>query len=443
MKWVFLLGLLVFTPWLTAHLKANPKHLPYAGFAIGILPFMMSGLNLTASPIAWPYWPGPVKGMDVSLIDAVALAVLMSSRRVSTPVAIKISFAIYMLAVVISTLRSAVMMASFFYLWQLVRVALVYAAVARATVTHPKVAVAVLMGAGAGLGFQAFIALKEYLGGNTHAGGWFGHQNLLGMASHFAVYPFVALLLAGNYTRQASAIVLSGLIVAFTGGSRATIGLFAIGLVVTLCLSLWRKSTGRKAAVAGLLVIGLVASLPAFLMAVERRSADQRANSNLERSLMINAAKMIITDFPMGVGPNRYVVVANTGGYAARAGIAWNPANREAPVHNSYYLVTAEMGWLGIIGLLSLLGSIIAISIKAVRRATKQVEAELLVGVSVSLIIFSIHAYYEWITMYYQIHYLVGITAGLSVGLRTLSVRHGPAVKNRPVARSPEPLVAQ
>jgi hypothetical protein len=29
-KWVFLLGLLIFTPWLTVHLKANPKHLLFA-----------------------------------------------------------------------------------------------------------------------------------------------------------------------------------------------------------------------------------------------------------------------------------------------------------------------------------------------------------------------------------------------------------------------------
>ena len=431
MKWVFLLGLLVFTPWLTVHLKANPKHLPYAGFAMGLLPFLLSGLNLTASPIAWPHWSGPVKGLDVSLIDGVALAVLLSTRRVSTPVAIRVSFAIYGLAVLISTLTSQVWMASFFYLWQLVRTALIYMAISRACVTVKGVPLAVVSGLGAGLIFQSGVALVQYLGGDPQAGGWFGHQNLLGMASHFGIFPAVALLLAGLYPMRALAVVMAGVLVAFTGGSRATIGLFAIGLVFTWILSVWHQPSGRKSAIGFGMVVALVLAAPVLWSAVERRSDAERADSNKMRSQMINAAKMIIADYPMGVGPNRYVVVANTGGYAARAGIAWNPANREAPVHNSYYLVTAEMGWLGLLGLVTLLGSIIGVGISAMRKASRGLEAELLVGATASMIIFAVHAYFEWITMFYNIHYLVGISVGLIVGLRALSARKSERIKAR------------
>jgi hypothetical protein len=430
-KWVFLLGLLVFTPWLTVHLKANPKHLPYAGFAMGLLPFLLSGLNLTASPIAWPHWSGPVKGLDVSLIDGVALAVLLSTRRVSTPVAIRVSFAIYGLAVLISTLTSQVWMASFFYLWQLVRTALIYMAISRACVTVKGVPLAVVSGLGAGLIFQSGVALVQYLGGDPQAGGWFGHQNLLGMASHFGIFPAVALLLAGLYPMRALAVVMAGVLVAFTGGSRATIGLFAIGLVFTWILSVWHQPSGRKSAIGFGMVVALVLAAPVLWSAVERRSDAERADSNKMRSQMINAAKMIIADYPMGVGPNRYVVVANTGGYAARAGIAWNPANREAPVHNSYYLVTAEMGWLGLLGLVTLLGSIIGVGISAMRKASRGLEAELLVGATASMIIFAVHAYFEWITMFYNIHYLVGISVGLIVGLRALSARKSERIKAR------------
>jgi hypothetical protein len=430
-KWVFLLGLLVFTPWLTVHLKANPKHLPYAGFAMGLLPFLLSGLNLTASPIAWPHWSGPVKGLDVSLIDGVALAVLLSTRRVSTPVAIRVSFAIYGLAVLISTLTSQVWMASFFYLWQLVRTALIYMAISRACVTVKGVPLAVVSGLGAGLIFQSGVALVQYLGGDPQAGGWFGHQNLLGMASHFGIFPAVALLLAGLYPMRALAVVMAGVLVAFTGGSRATIGLFAIGLVFTWILSVWHQPSGRKSAIGFGMVVALVLAAPVLWSAVERRSDAERADSNKMRSQMINAAKMIIADYPMGVGPNRYVVVANTGGYAARAGIAWNPANREAPVPNSYYLVTAEMGWLGLLGLVTLLGSIIGVGISAMRKASRGLEAELLVGATASMIIFAVHAYFEWITMFYNIHYLVGISVGLIVGLRALSARKSERIKAR------------
>jgi hypothetical protein len=442
-KWVFLLGLLIFTPWLTVHLKANPKHLPYAGFAMGILPFLLSGLNLTASPIAWPHWPGPVKGLDVSLIDGVALAVLLSTRRVSTPVAIKVSFAIYALAVFISTLTSEVWMASFFYLWQLARTALIYMAISRACVTIKGVPLAVVSGLGAGLIFQSGVALLQYLGGDPQAGGWFGHQNLLGMASHFGIFPAVALLLAGLFPMRALAVVVAGVLIAFTGGSRATIGLFAIGLVFTWILSVWHQPSGRKSAIGFGMVVALVLAAPVLWSAVERRSDAERADSNKMRSQMIDAARMIISDYPMGVGPNRYVVVANTGGYAARAGIAWNPANREAPVHNSYYLVTAEMGWLGLLGLVALLGSIIGVAVVGMRKASDGLEGELLVGVTASIIIFAIHAYFEWITMFYNIHYLAGITLGLIVGLRALSARRVERLKVRTGAPAKSDLAVQ
>jgi hypothetical protein len=430
-KWVFLLGLLVFTPWLTVHLKANPKHLPLAGFAVGILPFLLSGLNLTASPIAWPYWPGPVKGMDISLIDGVALAMLLSARRISTPAAIKVSFAVYVLAVFISTVQSEVKMASFFYVWQLARTVLIYMAVARACVTAKGVPIAVVGGLSGGLVFQSGVALFEYLGGDLRAGGWFGHQNLLGMASHFGIFPAAALLLAGLYPARAFVVVAAGLLIAFTGGSRATIGLFAIGLVFTWIISVWHQPSGRKSAIGFAMVVALVVASPVLWSAVERRTDAERAGSNEMRAEMVDAAAMIIADYPMGVGPNRYVVVANTGGYAARAGIAWNPANREAPVHNSYYLVTAEMGWLGLLGLVSLLGSIIGVAVAAMRKASRGLEAELLVGATASMVIFAVHAYFEWITMFYNIHYLAGITAGLIVGLRALSAKKVERLKVR------------
>ena len=443
MKWVFLLGLLVFTPWLTVHLKANPKHLPYAGFAMGLLPFLLSGLNLTASPIAWPYWPGPVKGLDVSLIDGVALAVILSTRRVSTPAAIKVAFAIYGLAVLISTIQSEVRMASFFYLWQLARTVLIYMAIARACVTVKGVPFAVVSGLGAGIVFQSGVALVQYLGGDPQAGGWFGHQNLLGMASHFGLFPAVALLLAGLYPMRAFAVVAAGLLIAFTGGSRATIGLFAIGIIFTWILSVWHQPSGRKSAIGFGMIVALVFAAPVLWSAVERRSDAERADSNKMRSQMVDAARMIISDYPMGVGPNRYVVVANTGGYAARAGIAWNPANRDAPVHNSYYLVTAEMGWFGLVGLVSLLGSIIGVAVAGLRKASRGLEAELLVGTTASMIIFAVHAYFEWITMFYNIHYLAGIAVGLIVGLRALSAKKVERRKVRTAAASRSDLALQ
>jgi hypothetical protein len=437
-KWVFLLGLMVFTPWLAVHLKANRRHLPYACFALGALPYLLNGLNVTASPISWPHWPGPVKGLDISLLDAIAVAIIYATKRVKTPLLLKAAFALYCSAIIVSTISAgeAGRMPSIFYAWQVGRAVLVYFAAARACATIPNGAIGIVFGLGAGLAFQSLVALKSYLGGDLQAGGWFGHQNLLGMTSHFAVFPAAALALAGLYSKRSLGIVAAGLLVAFTGGSRATIGLFAIGLVVTLVLSLWRKTTGRKTAVAAALVVTLVASLPILYSAIGRRSDKTREDSNIERTLMIQAAKLIISDHPLGVGANRYVIVANIGGYSDRVGLAWNKANRTAPVHNSYYLVTAELGWLGLCGLIALLGSIITLGLRAVRTAPPGPEGELLVGLTATALIFAAHAFYEWVAMVDSIHYLFGINVGLLVGVAQLA-----GARRRSARSTPAPAV--
>jgi hypothetical protein len=416
-KWIFLLALIVATPMLAVYLRGNPRHLPYVGLAVGISPFLLSGLNLAASPISWAHWPGPVKGLDVSLLDGIAIALIFATKPARTPIWIKISFATFAAAAILATALSDTWQASVFYLWQLARAVLVYLAVTRAVAMSPTFALQVVNGLMAGAILQAGVAASQYAGGNTQAGGWFGHRNLLGMASHFAVYPAMALLLGGVQSRWAALTVACGFIIAFSGGSRATIGLIGLGIVMTVFFSRGLRPSGRKSAIAGGIFILILISAPFLVSAIQRRSEAQLAASNLERENMITAAKMIITDYPLGVGPNRYVIVANVGGYSDRAGVAWNPANREAPVHNSYYLVTAEMGWIGLLGLISLLGSLAVTAFAALRLRANGVEGDLIVGATATLFVFYIHSYFEWITMYYHIHYLFAIDAGLLIGL--------------------------
>jgi O-antigen ligase len=130
---------------------------------------------------------------------------------------------------------------------------------------------------------------------------------------------------------------------------------------------------------------------------------------------MMQAASMVISDYPLGVGANRYVVVANLGGYSARANLPWNQANRAAPVHNTYYLVTAEMGWLGLIAFMALLAAAIVTSIRVLRRSTPRFESEYVAGIATSFVMVAAHAYVEWVTMNSVIHVLFAINLGVVV----------------------------
>ena len=334
MKWIILIVLIGSLGPLTMFLRSQQKYLLHACFFMGLLVFFLDPY-LNISPITWR-WTGAVKGFEISILDVIAFAVIFATPAVRVPVSLKIGIGIYLTAIVIGTLSATQMTPALFSVWQLMRAILVFVAVARATAVVKDAPIALISGLGVGIMIEALLAAKQYAGGNTQPGGTLGHRNILGLTSHFAVMPAFALVLAGRRTKLFFFVVLAGAVVALAGGGRATIGLYAIGLIVTIALSIRLKSTGRKNAIAGAAFLALLMAAPVMMWAIARRSEAARASSDEERSAMVRAARMIIADHPFGVGPNQYLVVANIGGYSSRAGVAWNHANRSAPVHNSY-----------------------------------------------------------------------------------------------------------
>ena len=432
MKWVFLLLLLMMTPALASDFRRHPRHLLAAAFMIGLLPFVMSPLHLYVAPVSWPAWPGSVKGIEISLLDALAVAIIVATRPIKTPMMFKVALGVVVTALIISTLAAAQIWPSAFYGWQLLRAVLVYLAVARASAQHSAFPIRVLLGMGLGLAIEAITAAMQYAGGTAQAGGNFGHQNLLGMASMFVALPAFALLLAGQRTALVIGLLGCEAVIVFAGGSRAAIGLFGIGLVVCMVLSVWHRSSGRKAVISAVAFLALAAAAPVMMLAIERRSDERRAASIDERGRFIDAAQMIIADHPLGVGANNYVIVANLGGYSDRAGVPWNTSERAAPVHNFYYLFAAELGLLGFVGLVMLLAAIIVSGLRALKRVEWSERSELLVGVTAAAIVSSAHFAFEWVAMTFYIHYLLAINTGLLVALGAAQKRIAPWQQPKP-----------
>ena len=79
---------------------------------------------------------------------------------------------------------------------------------------------------------------------------------------------------------SAIAVVTAGAVIALTGGGRATIGLFGIGVEMSAILSIRHKKTSRKSMMARVAVLLLVLSTPAMMWAVERRSVAARISSD-------------------------------------------------------------------------------------------------------------------------------------------------------------------
>lgn len=439
MKWVFLLALLICTPALAALLRSKPRYIVNTCFLLGVSIFLVAP-RLWAAPIPWPAWPGPVKGIEVSFIDGISVALIASTRGVRLPWSIKLSFAIYCLAIVISTFAAFQPMAATFYAWQLFRTALLMVAIARACASDRGVPAALLAGLGLGLMYEAVLVASQYARGSARPGGNLATANYLGLAADFAVFTNLSLMLGSRRLLWPAATLVAGFVVALLGGSRATLGLFAAGVLLTTFLSIQHKKSSRKYAFAGALALLLLVSTPVMIWASSRRTAEMKESSDAERTAMKAAARMVIADHPFGVGANQYVVVANTGGYSARAGVAWNEDSRAAPVHDTYYLIAAELGFIGLVGLLAILGSFIMLGIKSLRRHLPDDRGELVPGLLATMILVAIHINFEFVFMDFILHYLFAIAAGMLIAVAAGAKR--PVKGLAPPARQATPVAA-
>jgi O-antigen ligase len=295
---------------------------------------------------------------------------------------------------------------------------LLYVIVTRAC-SQEGVPSSILTGIAVGLCFQALMTVwQRWGGGALQAGGTFGHQNFLGFVTHFALFPLFALLLAGVRGWQTIAATLAGLVVAALTTSRATVGLVAIGLVVLFVASSARSWTARKQIVllAALIILPIMSIF--VLSSFQKRftySADSTELS--EREAFQLAASMMLSDHPMGIGANNYVVVANLGGYMENAGVAGRSASRATLVHNAYWVAAVETGYLGLIALALLMFRTTTSAFRASWQNRSDVRGDLLLGLGVSLLIVSIHNMFEWMFFMPASQYLFAMTTGLIAGL--------------------------
>src|SRR3546814_19963544 len=79
MRIVGILLVLLSIPAFIAWLRSYPRQRKWAYLGVGLLPFVVSALNLDAALISWAGWPGYAKGIVLSLLDTLALAILVTS----------------------------------------------------------------------------------------------------------------------------------------------------------------------------------------------------------------------------------------------------------------------------------------------------------------------------------------------------------------------------
>jgi len=444
LKWIGLAILLAAAFPLWVRLRSNPGLIAKVMMLIGFLPFGTSPFHLYMAPVSWSEWPGYVKGFELSVLDVLAAALYLALPGGRNTVPFRLSMAFYFGAVLLSAFQAEVPTAALFYAWQIARMFLVFAAVSRASADR-QAANALFVGMAAGLCMEAAVAAWQRLAtGVLQASGTTSHQNTLGLMSHLIVFPSFALLLAGRRGWLPIVVLLAGLAVEILTTSRATIGLAVAGYGATFVLSCLRQWTSRKALVLFIATGALAVAAPVVLSSFDQRfAAEEQVAEELpdydERAAFVAAASMMVSDHPLGVGANNYVTAVNVYGYNAKAGVIPTSTSLAANVHNVYWLVTAETGYLGLITFLCVLLPPIIVALRCGWRIRDDDGGDLSIGIGVALLIVYAHSMYEWIFVTFEPQYMLAVGLGLMVGTahrlgywRRTAARRGRATASGP-----------
>ena len=88
MKWIYLALIVLLAPALAGLLRSNKRYLAPTCFVLGFATLLLAPILWTA-PIGWAYWPSPVRGTEITFVDAVAIALITATRPVRIPLSYK------------------------------------------------------------------------------------------------------------------------------------------------------------------------------------------------------------------------------------------------------------------------------------------------------------------------------------------------------------------
>jgi hypothetical protein len=429
----FLLAIPVFI----AFLQGQPQRRIWAFAAIGALP-LLTNLTTIGFVYSWPAWNGTVRGFGVSLTVAIALAIIATQKKFDAKLPFVSIFILYGFTLILSVFVSSMWLSAVFVCWQFLSVLVVYAAVS--TESHQfKIRNVILTGLSLGLINQAIYVILQKMDGVIQAKGTMGHQNILGLATELAVLPLFGAVLGGDRRPIVFAGIGAALVCIAGSGSRGTIGIAGGAIVLLTLVSLLRNTSSRKFAVVGLGAVVLACATPFAIGTLnERFQGGTFVTEEDERKSFEDMARAMTLKHPLGVGANQFVFVSNRDGYAARAGVPWQQADRSVPVHNAYLLARSETGWLGEFAFILILVVPCAVALRLSFKDRKSPGGEVVLGSAIALVANMVHNNYEFAVHTVDIQALLFINLGIIAAEKRSQITNARNEKRRKAAQRVE-----
>lgn len=415
MRWLAVVAAVALAAFGGTALRRFPRWIPLFALLASFLPFV----NLDSTDIdlvADPFYRGESNGVTVTLVDVLAVALFTAlpfEGRIGPYWKTRL---VYLAIAVLSVINTEVPIYTWFAVWKLVR-AYFYLSVVGRICAQPALAPWLVTGLGVGVVYSAVIAAyQRYVLHWYQSMAHFPHQNTLGMAANL-VFPIgLALLLHGKKWKLPLVVVAAAGFCVVLTLSRGALMMLAIACTMVFVGSFLRRPTLHKGRVAGAFSLGAALVVAKSWDTLVARFEHAPRQSEMAREKFNEAASMMLSDHPLGVGLNQYSYVLSHDAYAVAVKL---PAvDRDGLAHHIYWLTAAELGWAGLAAYVALLAVPLALAVHGAAIARRDdVRGDVLLGCAVALLVMYIHGTAEWVARQMPTTYLFWAIAAIVWGL--------------------------
>ena len=362
--------------------------------------FLSNTQYLHINFVSMEEYRGWVRGFEVTSTDVVLIGLLAAvlfgwgkhPPRLFPPVFV--AMLVYFLFVVVSAVTAFVPLYAAFGVLKFFRYTVALWAVANAVWDEEDVAW-LFPTFLACVGYEAFISLKMYVGGEYRARGTFDHSNTLGMYMNMLLpIIFSALLnLKSRWTWAYFATFGLGTGIVVLTLSRGSWVALALSLMIVTPISFLLRARPKKFMLIGLMVLMAIPPSGVMVQKMIRRIQEAPESSGEARVTFNMVARQIARDRTFGAGINNYSY-GTDGPYSDpfEGGL-----DKGGLCHNLYDLTVGELGWAGLAALLLLHGTIYGTLLSfLVRHRTEEVRTIFALGLLGGMATVSLQSTLEW-----------------------------------------------
>ena len=246
------------------------------------------------------------------------------------------------------------------------------------------------------VGFQFLLVMQDRLGGIYRAKGSTPHSNTLAMYINMMNMIFLSFVLGDRQAGRRRLVYWGalgmGTLIVLATFSRGALAMMIIGYGLVMLLSFYDRPRSFKFKVVGLMLLAAMPLVLKVAPAIIERFETAPEGAEASRHQANEAAKAMAGEGFLGVGLNNYSHVINETDYARFIPLE----SDRGIVHNIFYLHASEMGWVGMIVFLLMIGNFLLMAVRYLLRRRDDITSWMATGIFAGMMTLLLQSWLEW-----------------------------------------------